>query len=89
MNDDNLLSTIRAMPKIELHRHLEGSLRLQTLVDIAADSGIEMPEFYDVEALRPFVQMMPDEERSAKHFLSKFINTIHHRARETTCALCD
>ncbi|MEL6308192.1 MAG: adenosine deaminase [Chloroflexota bacterium] len=73
MSDDNLLSTIRAMPKIELHRHLEGSLRLQTLVDIAADSGIEMPEFYDVEALRPFVQMMPDEERSAKHFLSKFI----------------
>jgi len=73
LSDENLLATIRAMPKIELHRHLEGSLRLQTLVDIAEASGIEMPEAYHVEALRPFVQMMPDEERSAKHFLSKFI----------------
>lgn len=72
--DDRTLATVRSMPKIELHRHLEGSLRLETLVEIGEAAGIDMPD-YDVESLRPFVQMMPDEERSAKHFLSKF-NTL-------------
>jgi len=69
--DVSLLNTIRSLPKIELHRHLEGSVRLSTLVDIARDYGIEMPE-YDVETLRPFVQMMPDEPRNSQHFLGKF-----------------
>jgi adenosine deaminase len=69
--DTDLLNAIRALPKIELHRHLEGSVRLQTLVDIALEYGIEMPE-YDIETLRPFVQMMPDEPRNWQHFLAKF-----------------
>ncbi len=69
--DGALLERIQAMPKIELHRHLEGSLRLQTLVDIAREYDIEMPE-YDPELLRPFVQMMPGETRSMAHFLGKF-----------------
>jgi adenosine deaminase len=60
------------LPKVELHRHLEGSVRLQTLIEIALEYGIEMPE-YDVETLRPFVQMMPDEPRNWQHFLSKFM----------------
>lgn len=71
MADDALLNVVRALPKIELHRHLEGSVRLETLVDIAHAAGIEMPE-YDVETLRPFVQMMPGETRDHIHFLSKF-----------------
>jgi adenosine deaminase len=62
---------IRTLPKIELHRHLEGSVRLETLVAIARESGIEMPE-YTVEDLRPFVQMMPNETRNSQHFLAKF-----------------
>lgn len=60
------------MPKIELHRHLEGSIRLSTLVEIAQEHGIEMPE-YDVEMLRPFVQMMPSEPHNSQHFLAKFM----------------
>jgi adenosine deaminase len=60
------------MPKIELHRHFEASLRLETMLDIARQTGIEMPE-YELETLRPFVQLMPGEERSSKHFLSKFM----------------
>jgi adenosine deaminase len=69
--DSRLLATARALPKIELHRHLEGSVRLTTLLDIAREYGIEMPDD-DIETLRPFVQVMPGEERSSKHFLSKF-----------------
>jgi len=60
------------MPKIELHRHLEGSVRLQTLLDIAQQYEMEMPD-YTADTLRPFVQMMPDEVRDSKHFLAKFM----------------
>jgi adenosine deaminase len=66
-----LYDTIQAMPKIELHRHLEGAMRLSTLVEIARDIDFEMPE-YEVETLRPFVQMMPYEPRTWQNFLGKF-----------------
>ena len=67
----DLYETIRAMPKIELHRHLEGAVRLNTLIDIARDFGMEMPEYHP-DILRPFVQMMPDEPRTWQNFLAKF-----------------
>jgi adenosine deaminase len=71
VEQDRLYNAIRALPKVELHRHLEGSLRLETLIDIARGGAFEMPE-YDVEMLRPFVQMMPGERRDWQHFLGKF-----------------
>jgi adenosine deaminase len=71
VTDAGVLTLAKALPKIELHRHLEGSIRLTSFVDIAREYGIEMPE-YEPETLRPFVQMMPDEQRSSQHFLSKF-----------------
>lgn len=71
MDDLLLLGEIKALPKIELHRHLEGSIRLTTMVEIAEQFGIEMPE-YEIETLRPFVQVMPGEYRSDKTFLGKF-----------------
>lgn len=71
MVDADLLTAARGLPKIELHRHLEGAVRLQTLIDVAQEYGIEMPE-YDIETLRPFVQIMPGETRNHQHFLGKF-----------------
>ncbi len=67
---DDLLSAAVALPKIELHRHLEGSVRLNTLVDIALEHGMELN---DENSLRPFVQMMPNETRDSQRFLSKFL----------------
>lgn len=72
MTDDQLQRTMQNMPKIELHRHLEGSIRLSTMIEVAQQYGIEMPE-YDVELLRPFVQMMPSEPHNSQHFLAKFM----------------
>ncbi len=60
----------RDLPKIDLHRHLEGSLSLTTLVEVARQHGIDLPG-YDIEDLRPLVQMtddLPDFQR----FLAKF-----------------
>lgn len=71
MIDDPVYAEIKKLPKIELHRHWEASMRLETLLHIAEEYGIEMPE-YEVETLRPFIQVMPDEPRSMQHFLGKF-----------------
>lgn len=68
-------STLRAqlsrLPKIDLHRHLEGSLRLDSLLEIARHTGLEVPTG-SVEALRPLVQFTPHDEATARNFLSKF-----------------
>jgi adenosine deaminase len=62
------LSTCRALPKVELHRHLEGSLRIETLLEIARKHGIELPE----ERVRGLVQMQPGDTLDFATFLSKF-----------------
>lgn len=43
-------SDFRLLPKIELHRHLEGALRLETVKELGDELGIEMPD--DIELLR-------------------------------------
>jgi len=62
---------IQTLPKIELHRHLEGSWRLQTLCDIAHEYCLPIPA-YDLESMRPHVQIMPDTPRTWAEFLGKF-----------------
>jgi adenosine deaminase len=59
-----------ALPKVDLHRHLEGSLRLETLAEIAREHGIDLPS-YNIEQLRPYVQFT-DEEPDFHRFLEKF-----------------
>ncbi|MBN1316296.1 MAG: adenosine deaminase [Anaerolineales bacterium] len=67
---DVLYTQLKTWPKIDLHRHLEGSLRLKTLLDIAKEFSIDIPG-YDLEAIRPLVQIT-DEPRTHRHFLDKF-----------------
>ena len=65
-----VLKQYRAMPKVELHRHLEGTLRLKTMLEVADQHGITIPA--DVLRLSNLVQMQEDEGFSFKTFLSKF-----------------
>jgi len=67
------LNTYRALPKVELHRHLEGSLRLDTMLDIARQHGIVIPE--DVLRLSTLVQVQEEDKFTFQNFLSKF-NTL-------------
>jgi adenosine deaminase len=67
------LNQYRALPKIELHRHLEGSLRLDTMLDIARQHNLSVPE--DVRDLSNLVQMQEQESFSFRNFLAKF-NTL-------------
>ncbi len=61
---------LHALPKVDLHRHLEGSLRLQTMAEIALEHGIDLPS-YDIEYLRPFATVT-DDEPNFHLFLEKF-----------------
>jgi len=63
--------TLRAWPKIDLHRHLEGSLRLATLIEVAHEFDIPLPAC-DPEALRRRVQMTDADPSTSAAFLSKF-----------------
>jgi adenosine deaminase len=58
-----------ALPKVELHRHLEGSVRLNTLIEVGRSHGLEMME---TDNLRPLVQVGEDEPYTFENFLSKF-----------------
>ena len=37
--------TIKAMPKAELHRHIEGCVRTATVIDVARRRGLKLPTF--------------------------------------------
>jgi adenosine deaminase len=65
-------TTIAALPKVELHRHLEGSLRLTTLDEINREFHLGFPED-DMEVFRGYVQIT-DEGGDFRTFLSKFVN---------------
>jgi adenosine deaminase len=81
---DDLRSELKRWPKIDLHRHLEGSVRLGTLAEIAREHGIDLPGYagYEEETIRPLVQIT-DEPRTYRHFLAKFGVLRHfYRTRE-------
>jgi adenosine deaminase len=67
------LNTYRALPKVELHRHLEGSLRLDTMLDVAHQHGITIPA--DVLRLSNLVQVQEQDKFTFQNFLAKF-NTL-------------
>lgn len=59
----------RALPKVELHRHLEGSLRLVTLLEVARAHGLDL---LGTDRLRPLVQVGANDPLTSQNFLSKF-----------------
>ena len=61
------LNYYRNLPKLDLHRHLEGSLRLDTIIDIARRHSITIPASFHA-----FVQVQPDDPLTFHNFLSKF-----------------
>ena len=66
----NLKDYYYALPKVELHRHLEGSLRLPTMLEIARTRGITVP--ISSGSLSNLVQVQKSEPSTYQNFLSKF-----------------
>lgn len=57
-------------PLVELHRHLDGNVRIETVLDLCRRHGLELPA-WTVEELRPHVQIL-EREPSLVHFIAKF-----------------
>jgi adenosine deaminase len=66
----NLKDFYYALPKVELHRHLEGSLRLRTMLEIARTQGITVP--ISTGSLSNLVQVQKSEPSTYQNFLAKF-----------------
>jgi adenosine deaminase len=58
------------LPLAELHRHLDGSVRLQTILDLGIRHNLPLPAF-DLEGLRPHVQVT-DPQPGVMAFIAKF-----------------
>lgn len=57
------------LPKVDLHRHLEGSVRLTTLLEVGRRMGLPIP---GTGKLRELVQVGEEDHLSFENFLSKF-----------------
>ncbi|KNC48558.1 adenosine deaminase [Thecamonas trahens ATCC 50062] len=52
---------IRKLPKVDLHRHLDGSVRVETVVELAEEQGVCLPT-NDLEELRALIEVDNDCE---------------------------
>ncbi|NIR52331.1 adenosine deaminase family protein [candidate division KSB1 bacterium] len=69
LRDDELIELIHKIPKSELHVHLDGSLRLQTLIDLAKKESVKLPS-YTVEGLHELV--FKDKYQNLEEYLRTF-----------------
>ncbi|MDZ4158570.1 MAG: adenosine deaminase, partial [Anaerolineaceae bacterium] len=57
-------------PLIDLHRHLDGSVRLETILDLGRKHNLNLPA-WELENLRPHVQVM-EPQPGVLAFFTKF-----------------
>jgi adenosine deaminase len=71
LNDNTSpLNQYFSLPKVELHRHLEGSLRLTTMLDVARQHGVTVP--INMFNLSGLVQVQDKDPQTFTNFLDKF-----------------
>ncbi|HMD90546.1 MAG TPA: adenosine deaminase [Anaerolineaceae bacterium] len=58
------------LPFIDLHRHLDGSVRLQTILELGCQHHLSLPA-WDLDGLRPYVQVNGPQP-GIMSFISKF-----------------
>jgi len=58
------------LPLIDLHRHLDGNVRLETILDLGRRHNLKLPA-WNVEGLRPYIQIV-DPEPGVMEFIAKF-----------------
>ncbi|HEX3868342.1 MAG TPA: adenosine deaminase [Gemmatimonadaceae bacterium] len=64
---------LRRLPKAELHCHLDGSVRPETLIELGGELGVAMP-CTDAEELRDYMRV--DDARNLDDYLARFDVTL-------------
>jgi adenosine deaminase len=64
---------LRLLPKAELHCHLDGSLRPETMLELGREHGKAMPAS-DAESLRDYMRV--DDARHLEDYLERFAITL-------------
>lgn len=59
----------KTLPLTDIHRHLDGNIRIQTILELGQQYNLDLPA-YDIESLRPHVQVM-NNQPDLLSFLSK------------------
>jgi adenosine deaminase len=59
-----------SLPLIDLHRHLDGSVRLETILELGRQHNLLLPA-WDIEGLRPYVQIT-EPQPGVMAFIAKF-----------------
>jgi adenosine deaminase len=82
---------IRRLPKTDLHVHLDGSLRLPTLIDLARERGLELPSLTE-DGLREMV--FRPRYASLGEYLEGFRYTVavlqdREALERAACELCE
>jgi adenosine deaminase len=76
---------IRELPKTDLHVHLDGSIRIPTLIDLAREYHVELPS-YTEGGLRELV--FKDRYRSLSEYLTGFQYTVAVLQSEVALERC-
>ena len=56
MNNMRANDLLARLPKVDLHLHLDGSVKPETILDLARKQGIELP-VYDKDGLIPHMRV--------------------------------
>jgi len=73
---------LREIPKTDIHVHLDGSLRLSTLIELAKEQGVKLPSYEESELRRT---VFKDQYASLEEYLAGFAYTTMVMQNASAC----